>query len=149
MVEEIAPWSGVWAWGVPLIILNVIIHASGLLAIHETITPALSRHAARSRFAVQVAIYLGIAVLAVTLLHACEGVVWALCYLMLGAFADKRSAMLFSIEAMTTYGHSAVALPPHWRMMGALEALNGMILFGLTTAYLYAVLQSAAIFRSR
>jgi hypothetical protein len=32
-------------------------------------------------------------------------------------------------------------LEAHWQLMGALEALNGMLLFGLTTAFLFAVIQ--------
>jgi hypothetical protein len=42
---------------------------------------------------------------------------------------------------MTTYGHENVSLEQHWQMMGALEALNGMLLFGLTTAFLFAMIQ--------
>ena len=42
---------------------------------------------------------------------------------------------------MTTYGHESVSLEPQWQMMGALEALNGMLLFGLTTAFLFAMIQ--------
>ncbi len=42
--------------------------------------------------------------------------------------------MLYSLNAITTYGHSDVHLSGHWQLMGALEALNGMLLFGLTTA---------------
>ncbi len=42
---------------------------------------------------------------------------------------------------MTTYGHSEIFLAGHWRLMGALEALNGLILFGLTTAFMYGMIQ--------
>ncbi len=49
--------------------------------------------------------------------------------------------MLYSLNAITTYGHSDVALSGHWQLMGALEALNGMLLFGLSTAFLYGILQ--------
>jgi hypothetical protein len=42
---------------------------------------------------------------------------------------------------MTTYGHESISLERHWQMMGALEALNGMLLFGLTTAFLFAMIQ--------
>ncbi len=59
----------------------------------------------------------------------------------LGAVPDGKSAMLYSLNAMTTYGHESVSLEPHWQMMGALEALNGMLLFGLTTAFLFAMIQ--------
>ena len=49
--------------------------------------------------------------------------------------------MLYSISAMTTFGHANLFLQPHWQLMGALEALNGMLLFGLTTAFLFAMIQ--------
>ena len=42
---------------------------------------------------------------------------------------------------MTGFGHAGIYLDPRWQMMGALEALNGMMLFGLTTAFLFSVLQ--------
>jgi hypothetical protein len=42
---------------------------------------------------------------------------------------------------MTTYGHEHFDLASHWQLMGALEALDGMILFGLTTAFLYGMIR--------
>lgn len=46
-----------------------------------------------------------------------------------------------SLSAITTYGHSQLFLADRWRLMGALEALNGVILIGLTTALLYGLIQ--------
>jgi len=74
-------------------------------------------------------------------LHALEAGTWALVYRALGALPDGKSALLYSLNAITTYGHSDLYLTPRWQLMGALEALNGMLLFGLTTAFLYGVLQ--------
>jgi ABC-type Co2+ transport system permease subunit len=65
----------------------------------------------------------------------------AFAYLFLGALADFRSAMLYSISAITSFGHANLDLAPQWQMMGALEALNGWILFGLTTAFIFTVVQ--------
>lgn len=42
---------------------------------------------------------------------------------------------------MTSYGHTSLSLEGHWELMGALEALNGWLLFGLTTAFLFAMIQ--------
>jgi hypothetical protein len=42
---------------------------------------------------------------------------------------------------MTTYGHQPLYLADRWHLIGALEALNGMILFGLTTAFLYSMIR--------
>jgi hypothetical protein len=80
-------------------------------------------------------------VLLLTLLHGIEAGVWAAAYVGLGARPDFASAMLYSLSAMTTFGHAEIFLATHWRLMGALEALNGMMLFGLTTAFLFAVIQ--------
>jgi hypothetical protein len=68
---------------------------------------------------------------------------WAAAYRILGALPDNKTAMLYSMSAMTSYGHANLYLTPVWQMMGALEALNGWILFGLTTAFLFNVIQKA------
>jgi hypothetical protein len=75
------------------------------------------------------------------MLHGLEAGIWAAAYRLLGALPDNRSAMLYSVGAMTTYGHANIFLENRWQMMGALEALDGMLLFGLTTAFLFAMIQ--------
>ena len=87
------------------------------------------------------AVVVGVAVIFVTGLHIVEAAVWAAAYRITGAIADNKSAMLYSLGALTTYGHDEVRLEARWQMMGALEALNGMLLFGLTTAFLFAMIQ--------
>jgi hypothetical protein len=74
------------------------------------------------------------------ILHGLEGTVWALAYRLLDALPDQKSAMLYSLSAMTSYGHVNLFLKEHWQLMGALDALNGMMLFGLTTAFLFAMI---------
>ncbi len=48
--------------------------------------------------------------------------------------------MLYSLGAITSYGHADVYLADRWRLLSAIEAVNGLILFGLTTAFLYAAI---------
>jgi hypothetical protein len=84
---------------------------------------------------------MGLVALLATVLHAIEASIWATAYRMLGALPDGREALLFSLNAITSYGHTDLNLAMHWRLMGALEALNGLLLFGLTTAFLYGHLQ--------
>ena len=86
--------------------------------------------------------------LSLTVLHGLEGLIWATAYRLLGAATDNKSAMLYSLNALTSYGHEELHLAPHWKMMGALEALNGWILFGLTTAFLFTVVQRAWLYSS-
>ncbi len=135
-------WSADWAWGVPLIVLTVLAHGFGLALIHEFGVGRLAARLQMRRTATVFAAIVATTVLLLTALHAAEASVWAGAYVALGALDEPRSAMLFSLNAMTTYGHDNLGLAPHWRLMGAIEALNGMMLFGLTTAYLFAVLQN-------
>lgn len=134
-------WRADWAWSLPLIILTVVIHVFGLSLVHERVVHAVGRIIERRHFTAMFAAVMGIAVLLVTVLHATEAWVWALAYWLLGALPDLRSSVLFSLGAMTTYGGSDVDLQQHWQLMGALEALNGIILFGLTTAVLFSMIQ--------
>ena len=134
-------WSADWAWGLPLILLTVVIHVFGLGLINERVVRALSRSMDRRRMVPRFALVMGVSVLLMTTLHGIEGAAWAATYVFVGAVPDVQSAMLYSLNAMTTYGHESVSLAPHWQMMGALEALNGMLLFGLTTAFLFAMIQ--------
>jgi hypothetical protein len=70
-----------------------------------------------------------------------EAAIWAAAYLWLGALGSSIDAMLFSIDSMTTRGASGLVVQQHWQMMGALEAVDGMLLFGISTAYIFAVMQ--------
>jgi hypothetical protein len=97
--------------------------------------------AQRPGFLPKFAVVMSVAALLATALHGLEGAIWAFAYRLLGALPDFRSAMLYSLSAMTTYGHANLFLAAHWRLMGALEALNGMLVFGLTTAFLFAMIQ--------
>ena len=123
-----------------MIVLNVVIHVLGLGLINERVVRTLSGAMDRRHFTVVFTVVMGAAALLATILHAIEGIIWAVAYRLLGALPDNKTAMLYSLSAMTSYGHANIALEPHWQMMGALEALNGMLLFGLTTAFLFAMI---------
>lgn len=76
-----------------------------------------------------------------TVLHGIEAIFWAYAYHFLNALPDMREAVLYSLNAITSYGHANLQLERRWELMGAIEALNGWLLFGLSTAFLFAVIQ--------
>ena len=141
MFETAGDWSHDWAWSLPLIVLTVLAHTFGLALIREQVVLPLSARLGRHRTSFLLAALMAVVVMLVTFLHAMEAGAWAVAYVALGARADFASAMLYSLSAMTTFGHAEIFLAAHWRLMGAIEALNGVMLFGLTTAFLFAVLQ--------
>src|SRR5277367_5283882 len=140
-VDGASAWDGNWAWSLPLIAGTVIIHIIGLVLINEKIILAKRFANPRRRFLLLFSMLMGVATLLVTLLHTIEAGMWGAVYLMLGALPNGKSALLYSLSAMTTYGHERFDLADHWQLMGSLEALNGMILFGLTTAFLYGMIR--------
>jgi len=91
---------------------------------------------------------MGATTLLVIILHALEAAIWAASYRLLGALPDNKSAMLYSLNAMTSCGHTSLNLEEHWHLMGALEALNGWLLFGLTTAFLFGMLEKVRLLDS-
>ena len=74
-------------------------------------------------------------------LHGIEAALWAAAYLWLGALGSPETAILYSVNSMATRGASEIMLQPHWQMMGALEAADGMLLFGISTAFIFTVMQ--------
>jgi hypothetical protein len=134
-------WDGNWAWSLPLIVVTVTLHVIGLGIINTRLIDAMHRLRRRGNFLLVFTPLMGICTLGTILLLAIEAGLWAVVYLGLHALPDGRSALLYSLSAMTTYGHESFDLAPHWQLMGSLEALNGMILFGLTTAFLYSMIR--------
>lgn len=134
-------WDYDWIWSLPLIVGTLVFHVIGLGYIAQLAERILVRRQATQSLLLEFAIAMGPTVLMATLLLAFDAVVWAATYRILGALPTTAQAMLYSLSAITSYGHADVFLEPKWQLMGAMEAVNGTLLFGLTTAFLFAVIQ--------
>jgi hypothetical protein len=66
---------------------------------------------------------------------------WALLYRLLGAFGDFETAMYFSGVTFTSLGYGDVVLDGRMRLLGPLQAANGLMMFGITTALFISVIQ--------
>jgi hypothetical protein len=120
----------------PLIVLTVVFHAYTLGLLNQRASFILkgNRESRLTRMLFHASRW-GSALCA-TILHAFEAAMWAVAYYLLGALPDRKGSMLYSLGAMTTYGKANLQLEPRWQLMGTLEALDGWILFGLTTAFM-------------
>ena len=137
-----ALWGRDWVLSLPLIAATVAIHVLGLGLAYRGLSLVLAGNRKdRPALGVPALIIGGLALFA-AILHGLEGSIWAAVYILIGALPDRRSAMLYSVGAMTTYGKADVYLDSRWQLMGPLEALDGWILFGLTTAFLLAIIQN-------
>jgi hypothetical protein len=70
--------------------------------------------------------------------HIGEIVLWGFALDTSGAVANIGAAIYSSAGSYTTSG-SDIALPPQWKLLGPLEAVDGMLMFGVSTAFIFAV----------
>jgi len=141
----VSPWSSNWIWGLPMIVVTVAFHGFCLGLLHSRGSLFLSKWKGDFLPRRFTAVVMGVTALCVAFLHGLEAKMWAGLYLALGALPDHRTAVLYSLGAMTTFGNANLHLPLHWQLMGVLEASNGWILFGLTTAFMFTIMQSILV----
>ena len=144
-IQEPSPvWGVDWEWGAPLIVVTVIVHVLAMGFISQKAIQIHGNIMQRRNTTTAFVIVMGATTLLATILHAFEAGMWAYAYCLIGALPDFKSAMLYSLGAMTTYGHQNLYLQEHWRLIGPIEALNGSLLVGLTTAFLFWLIQEVS-----
>ena len=119
--------------------LTVTIHFFGLLVLLWFLRRSGHRFHAHEGFIGQGAAIL-VVVLGLVGIHTTEIWSYALVYLAIGALPDFESALYFSTTSFTTLGYGDVVLDRHWRLFGAIEGANGLLLFGWSTAFLFSVI---------
>ncbi|TQF29423.1 potassium channel family protein [Bradyrhizobium sp. UNPA324] len=119
--------------------INIMIHAIvtvGAIGIART---AGLRHTHRPRLQLMAVMVATAAVL--MLAHTLEVLVWALAYLMLGAAPAESDLLYFAFVNYTTLGYGDITPVQAWRLTGPMTAMNGILLFGWSTAVLFEVLR--------
>src|ERR1700716_1784749 len=104
LLEGHRTWSADWIWGCPLIVLTVIIHVLGLGYIGQKAILIYGDGMKHRHPTATFSVVVGATALLATVLHALETGFWAIAYVFVGALPDFKSAMLYSMGAMTTYG---------------------------------------------
>jgi hypothetical protein len=129
-----------WAWGLSLTALTLAVHATGLVLVALVLERLRDRLSSHRVLTTIVALVCTVGLLLVAL-HVLEAGLWAVAYWCLGAIGSPAEAILNSIDSISTRGGSGLTLERQWQTMGALEALNGMLSFGISTAFVFAVAQ--------
>jgi hypothetical protein len=130
-------WADDWEYGAGAIILCVTLHSLALIGLARLMFHEKMRRFRQSSLLVSSFMFAIFALVAIAL-HAAEAAIWAALYLHIGAVDDFPSGYLHSLGAFTTLGDSTVLLDLRWRLLIQLEALNGAVALGLTTALLYS-----------
>jgi voltage-gated potassium channel len=129
-----------------IVFVCLLLHVAGLLLMAEWLLrhrEYLERNGTRIHHAIlMVLLFSGI-----MLLHTVETVMWAAFYYTRELFNDLETSLYFSLTSYTTIGYGDVLLPQRWRLLGAIEGISGVLLCGISTAFIFAVM--SAMFQIR
>ncbi len=79
--------------------------------------------------------------------HLCQVAIWALVFMQVGEFEQFFTAFYHSAVNFSSLGYGDIVMSEKWRLLGALEAGNGVLMFGLSTGAIFSVM--TRIFESR
>ena len=79
--------------------------------------------------------------------HLIEIGLWAVLLIGCGEFQDLATAYYHSAVNYSTLGYGDLLLTPSWRLLGPLEATNGALMFGVSAAMVFAVIQRLVLTR--
>jgi hypothetical protein len=116
---------------------TIVIHGFVVHAIVMGLRRNLQRGLLGARIWVNMTFVSGVTLLALTG-HLAEIALWGYVLDASGAVAGIGAAIYSSAGSYTTSG-SDIVLPPQWKLLGSFEAVDGMLMFGISTAFIFAV----------
>jgi hypothetical protein len=123
------------AAGSCLVALTVLIHTAGLILIAK-FTPFLARRLGFHSHDIGRTLVMTGTVLGILATLTLEVWSWAFAYSLLGVAANFGDALYLSSAVFSTTGFGSLNFNPSWRLMTALEGINGLLMIGWSTAYL-------------
>jgi ion channel len=121
-------------------VCNIAIHAIVMAAVLWVVRIADER--ATSRRSLRL---VGVMIATVSVFmaaHIAEVIVWSLTYMMVGAAPPGTDFFYFAFVNYTTLGYGDVTPIERWQLLGPMTAMNGVLMFGWSTAVIFAVLRS-------
>ena len=126
--------------------LCLLIHVAGLLLLAEWLI--LRPHLIEGKKAIfRYSLVLVTLFTAILCLHTLETSLWATFYYLRGLFSDFETSLYFSVSSYAAIGYGDILLPQRWRLVGAIEGVTGVLLCGISTAFIFAVIN--AMFQRR
>lgn len=126
------------ALGGVMVALTVLISFWGFLGLTWLMSGSHARirpHAGNTRAAVLILLV----VFGIFALHTVQIWLYAALYLALGELGTFEQALYFSTITFASVGYGDIVLSPEWRVLSGIEAANGVVLFGWSTAFLLTV----------
>jgi hypothetical protein len=122
---------------------NIAIHAIVMAAVLRVARLADQRAAPRQSLRLVAVMIATVSVLMAA--HIAEVFVWSLAYMMVGAAPAGTDFIYFAFVNYTTLGYGDVTPVERWQLLGPMTAMNGVLLFGWSTAVIFAVLRKTMV----
>jgi hypothetical protein len=119
---------------------TIVIHSLALMTIVHFVRHERLLGRAGVRFWKDLGIVAGATLIAFAA-HLIEIAIWALLFVLGGEFSHIASALYNSALIYTSLAYGDVIMSSSWRLLGPLETTDGMLMFGLSTAMIFAVIQ--------
>src|SRR5678816_2962763 len=121
-----------------MVAITTLIHFFGLLLLTRVMSRAHTRLRTQDGPWRQAGMIL-LVVFGIFALHTTQIWVYALAFRVLGEFQTFEEALYFSTATFSTVGYGDLTLSVSWRLLGAIEGANGLILIAWSTAFLFGV----------
>jgi hypothetical protein len=125
--------------GLAALLLSVLTHAAASRLIVNLVVRLLKSGYAGRHFGKDVMVVLLMTLIA-TVAHLAQVALWAGVFLACGEFADLDDAFYHSAVNYSSLGYGDIVMSRRWRLLGPLEAMNGILLFGISTALMFSVI---------
>jgi hypothetical protein len=122
-----------------MVALTVVIHFLGLLVLLFLLRRRGARFRAQESVVGQ-GLLIVVTVFGLFAIHAVEIWIYAAFYVAVGAEPDLETALYFSTVSFSSLGFGDVLMPLEWRLVSAIEGVNGLILIGWSTAFLMSLM---------
>ena len=118
---------------------NIVTHALVMAAVVRVVHIAGARDSSRPWLHLITVMIATVSVLMAA--HTCEVMIWSLAYAIVGAAPAGTDLVYFAFVNYTTLGYGDVVPVERWRLLGPMTAMNGVLLFGWSTAVIFEVLR--------
>jgi hypothetical protein len=125
----------------PTSVCNIVIHALVMTAVIRASQATAVKTASRPNLLLVAVMVATVSVLMAA--HACEVIVWSIAYDLVDAAPVDTELLYFAFVNYTTLGYGDVIPVERWRLLGPITAMNGVLLFGWSTAVIFEVLRKA------
>lgn len=129
--------------GAAAVVCTVFIHALPLTATVNFVRREKNLGRMGKSFRIDIGIVVRI-ILYALVAHLLEIALWAMLFVICGEFPDFATAYYHSAVNYTSLGYGDVIMSPSWKLLGPLETANGMLLFGVSAAMAFTVIQHLA-----